>query len=182
MGEGICRNPTRNFTIVPRVSGGVPLLNTGVLVEKIDSEIPTLYDCLARILESQMMESAWKKLTENLPLYKQLKKGSHVFVFTEKQIALYNCLISNVRTTTEQTALTQTLYTDDENFNAARLPRITKECQYNDIQTGKIGFINPENTYAIKTTTKFISGPNLNHIETETDYLIFIPTESIMEV
>lgn len=179
MGEITLRTPTRNFTPIQRVPGGVSLLQTGVLVEKIDSEIPTLYDCLARILEPQMVASEWKKLTENLSLYKRVKKGACVFILSENAVKYYNCLISNVHTPTERTGLTQLLYTDDEEFDIRSLPRLTKDWQYDEVKQGLVNYIKPDHTYVIKTTTHFTSGPNLNHTETTVDYLFYIPAESI---
>lgn len=175
------RIPTRKFTPVQRVPGGVSLRSTGVLVEKIDSEIPTLYDCLARILEPQMVASEWKKLTENIPLYKKVKKGACVFILSENAVKYYNCLISNVHTPTERTGLTQLLYTDDEEFNVRALPRLTKDWQYDEVKNGLVSYIKPDRTYVIKTSTHFTSGPNLNHTETTVDYLFYIPATSIFE-
>lgn len=166
---------------VQRVPGGVSLCNTGVLVERIDSEIPTLYDCLARILEPQMITSEWKKLTENIQLYKKMRKGTYIFVLTESTAKYYNCLISNVHTNMERTGLTQLLYTDDEDFNIRALPRLTMNWQYDEIKDGKISYIHTDKTYVIKTSTHFTSGSNLNHTQTVVDYLFYIPSSSIFE-
>lgn len=173
-------SPTQKFIpFVSRVPGGVSLLQTGVLVEKIDSEIPTLYDCLTRVLEPQMVGSEWKKLTENLELYKKVRKGTCVFVLTENAVQYYNCLISNVHTDTERTGLTQLLYTDDEEFNIRSLPRLTEDWQYDRVERGQVSYIKPDHTYVVKTTTHFTTGVNLNHFETTTDYLFYIPAMSI---
>lgn len=179
MDNSSVRVPTRRFTTITRVPANTSLLSTGVLVEKIDSTMPTLYDCLITILEPQMYKSKWVELIENIPSYSGTRKGSCVFILSEQAQSYYNCLISNVRTETERTISTQLIYTDDEEFNVRTLPRITKQSQFDDVEKGLISYIQPDKTYAIKTTTCFKSGPNLSKSETIIDYLFYIPSDSI---
>lgn len=171
-----------NVTIeVTRVSSGASLLEQGVLVEKIDNEIPTLYDCLAKILEPQMIPSEWNKLYEVVPMFKRVKKGTCVFLLSEKAISYYNCMISNVQTNTEKTGLSQLIYTDDEDFNIRKLPRITKKSQFEDLRNGIVNYIKPDKTYVVKTSTMFKSGINCNKTINTVDYLFYIPRSSIFK-
>jgi hypothetical protein len=170
-----------NRNNVTRVNGGTSLFSTGVLVEKIDSEVPTLYDALARILEPFMCATEWSKIAENIPLYKKMKHGTCIFVLTEDNFAEYNCLIANVHTNTEKTGIIKCLYSDDEDFNPRKLPFITNKVQYDSIKNGILHFIKNDKTYVVQTTTKFVSGANNNHLEIVTDYAFYIPTESLLQ-
>lgn len=164
---------------VKRVLPGTSLLTTGCLVERIDGEIPNLYSCLCKILMPQMIQSEWDKLTEGMKLSKRIQKGTCIFILSEKAYNYYNCLISNVNTVGEKSSKMRLLYTDDNDFDVYRLPKITNDRQFNDIKNGVMTFIKPNNTYVIKTTTEFISGPNHNHKETVTDIAFYIPRDSL---
>jgi len=164
---------------VKHVTTNLSLLDTGFVVEKIDKEIPNLYSCLFKILMPQMYEDAWDELTKNLPLTKRMKAGTCIFVMSEKAQNYCNCLISNVHTSTEKTCKTHLLYTDDEDFDIIKLPRITKEEQFNNVKKGITSFIKPDNTYVIKTTTIFMSGINKNCKNKAEDIIFYIPRRSL---
>lgn len=179
MNESVAK--TGRFLPIRRVPGGTSLLSTGVLVETIDNEIPTLYDCLCKILEPQMIQSEWERLSENVPLFQHIKKGSCVFILSEKALQYYNCLISNVHTSEEKTGLIKLIYTDDDEFNVRAIPRITKESQFEKIKSGMVSYIKPDKTYVIRVSTDFISGVNRNIKESVIDYLFYIPADSIFK-
>ena len=166
---------------VYRLPVGISLLETGVLVEHADNELPTLYDCLSKILEPQMTVSAWNNLLENISMLKHIKRGSCVFILSEKAIEYYNCLISNVHTKYEKTGLIKLLYSDDEEFNPKTIKRITNEKQFEKVKLGLVQYIKPDKTYALKVQTTFISGANNNIAETVTDYLFYIPADSLIK-
>lgn len=166
---------------VTRVSAGTSLLEKGVLVEKIDSEIPTLYDCLAKILEPQMVPEEWDKLYEVVPMFKRIKKGTCVFILSDKAISYYNCMISNVHTDEEKTGLTKLIYTDDEDFDIRRLPKITKKSQFDELRNGVVNYIKSDKTYVISTTSTVKFGINSNKTVHNIDYLFYIPRSSIFK-
>lgn len=169
-----------NITIeVTRVPSGTSLLEQGVLVEKIDNEIPTLYDCLSKILEPQMIPEEWDKLYKAVPMFKSIKKGTCIFLLSDKAMTYYNCLISNVQTSEEKTGISRLIYTDDEDFDIHKLPRITKKSQFELIKNGSINYIKPDNTYVIRTCTTFKGGVNNNKTVKSIDYLFYIPRSSI---
>lgn len=178
----ITSKSSNNCIDVTRVPAGTSLLEQGVLVEKIDNEIPTLYDCLAKILEPQMIPTEWEKLYEAIPMFKKIKRGTCVFLLSEKAIAYYNCMISNIHTDEEKSSPSQLIYTDDEDFNIHRLPRITNKCQFEELRNGIINYIKHDKTYVVKTTSVFKSGINHNKTIRTVDYLFYIPRSSIFKI
>lgn len=165
---------------IVRVTSGTSLHSTGVLVEKIDGEIPLLYDALERILMPFITYNEWVNLVSKLPMYRKVKKGTCVFILTEKTFNEFNCLIANVNTDVEKTVSLQCLYTDDEAFNVFDLPIIETNLQFESIKKGLLHFARPDKLYVIKTTTTLISGCNSNHIENFCDFIFYIPKSCLL--
>ena len=163
-----------------RVMRGTSLHSTGVLVEKIDGEIPLLYDALERILMPFITYNEWVNLVNKLPMYRKVRKGTCVFILTEKTFNEFNCLIANVNTSAEKTVSSQCLYTNDIDFNIFDLPIIETDLQFESIKKGLLHFARPDKLYVVKTTTTMISGCSNNHIENCYDIILYIPKNCLL--
>lgn len=166
---------TQQINAIKRITNPPHLLEVGVLVEKIDREIPDVQECMSRILRPQMYPENWRQLVSGVPVKREKPKTIVTFT-TVKALATFNCMIANVRTPQEMTIRIETLYTDDPEFSGSMLPPITKEEEYAKIEQGKICYINPECTYVVK----ILSQERLNGItERVTDIVFYVPEESL---
>lgn len=168
---------TQQLSAIKRITNPPSLLDVGVLVEKIDKEIPDIQECMSRVLRPQMFSGKWRELSSRIPVKREKPKTIVTFT-TEKEIKTFNCMIANVKTTREMTIRIEVLYTDDPEFTPSVLSPVTSEEQYAEIEKGKVCYIDPECTYVIKTLTQEkINGV----IDRVTDILFYIPQESLYE-
>ena len=163
---------------IRRVIRPISLINNEVIVEKIDSEVPDLYECASRVLRTQMYSSKWDSLIENLEIIPERKNTVITFTST-KGINTFCCMIATVRSKNERTIKSSVLYTDDNEFKIESLPVIRTQREFDRIDNGEVCFINPDKTYVIKTQTRevFNCVPELVN-----DIVFYIPQTSLLEV
>jgi hypothetical protein len=94
-------------------------------------------------------------------------------------LAAFNCAIANVRCKYEKTMIIDLLYTDDADFRLVDLGIIRSQKEFDDIENGKINYINPEKTYVMKTVTReMYSGTP----ESVIDIVFYIPEAHLFSI
>jgi hypothetical protein len=172
------RSVTSQINHIRRVLKPISLLSHEVVVEKIDIEIPDIYECASRILKDQMYSEAWQRLIEGLIIQNEARNT--VVTFTSYMgLSTFNCTIANVRSKYEKTLKSQVLYTNDEDFNLKNMKVIRNQKEFDNIENGITNFINPSKTYVIKTKTReeYSGVP-----EVVTDIVFYIPESDLFNI
>lgn len=170
---------TSQINRIRRVLRPISLLSHDVIVEKIDIEIPDMYDCATRVLRGQMYESAWNKLIKGLDITNE-KRNTVVTFTSELGLNTFNCMIANVKTRQERTLKTQVLYTDDDDeFDLKNIKPVRNEKEFNAIDKGETNYINKNKTYVIKTLTRELYS---GYPEEITDIVVYIPAKDLYEI
>lgn len=163
---------------IRRVLKPISLIDNEVIVEKIDNEVPDLYECASRVLRNQMYSNDWDELITGIDIIPEQKNTVVTFTST-KGINSFCCMIANVRTKQEKTIKSTVLYTNDIDFNIDKLPVVRTEAEFKRIDCGDVCFIKPNKMYVIKTKTREIyRGVS----EVVNDIVFYVPQESLFEL
>lgn len=160
----------------------IPLKEAGILTYKfgrgeyIDKH---LRDFAIKELLPQMETSAYDKIYAKLNTLPRERKDGIIYLMTEKSIAMYNAMISNVVSEEERTSSIKLLYTDDADFDIYDLFEyvVDNKESLDKIIKGDKTFIKSDKTYVIKVVSELFHG---RFTETVRDYLIFIPERDLI--
>lgn len=163
-------------SIVPINDSSISLRDAGVITFPYCAK-ERFGDIAFRRLYPHMRESYFNPMYEAISEIRREREPGIVYLMTNKTCNMCNALIANVHTLTESCIKTEVIYTDDKQFRIERLKPIYDEFMFNLISEGKHSYINRNNTYVFKVTSK-LNGRTSNE-ERRVEYVVYLPDESL---